>query len=411
MIHFYRHRLSNGLKVLVYPDFSTPMAALDVCYHVGAKHENPERTGFAHLFEHLMFGGSIHIPDYDLPLQQAGGENNAYTTNDMTNYYLSIPKANLETGFWLESDRMLELAFSEESLTIQKNVVIEEFKQRNLNQPYGDIWALIRDLAYKVHPYRWATIGKNISHIENASLDEVKAFFYRFYAPDNATLILSGNVDVDECFQLAEKWFGPIASRHVEKSRLPQEPEQIVYREKTVERSVPDTCLYMAFHMSDRRSPEYYVCDLISDILSAGNSSRLYQKLVKQERLFTELDAYVSGDHDAGLFLISGKLSPNVSLEKAQAAVWQELERLQQDPVKPEELEKVKNRLEANHTYSQMNYLSMAQELAMYEDIDKAERINEQMDTYRSVLPDDICRMAGVLFRKENCSRLNYLAK
>ncbi len=411
MIHFYRHKLPNGLKILVYPDLSTPMAALDVCYHVGAKHENPERTGFAHLFEHLMFGGSVHIPDYDLPLQQAGGENNAYTTNDMTNYYLAIPKANLETGFWLESDRMLELAFSEESLNIQKNVVIEEFKQRNLNQPYGDVWALIRDLAYKVHPYRWATIGKDISHIANASLEEVKAFFYRFYAPDNATLILSGNVDADECFQLAEKWFGPIPSRHVEKCELPQEPEQVGYQEKTVERPVPDTCLYMAFHMSDRRSPGYYVCDLISDILSAGNSSRLYQKLVKQERLFTELDAYVSGDHDAGLFMISGKLSRNVSIETAQAAVWQELERLRQDPVEPLELEKVKNRLEANHTYSQMNYLSMAQELAMYEDIDKAERINEQMNIYKSVSSGDICRMSEVLFRKENCSRLNYLAK
>ena len=411
MIQIFRHQLSNGLEILIYPDHSTPMAAIDVCYHVGAKHEDPDRTGFAHLFEHLMFGGSKHIPDYDLPLQRAGGENNAYTTNDITNYYLTLPKTNMDLGFWLESDRMLELAFSEESLNIQRNVVIEEFKQRNLNQPYGDVWSLIRELAYQVHPYRWPTIGKEISHIANASLEEVKSFFYRFYAPDNASLILTGNVDVDHSLRLAEKWFGSIPARHVKKAILPAEPEQTLFREKTVERPVPDTGLYLAFHMDERRSPGYYVCDLTSDVLSSGNSSRLYQKLVKEERLFVELDAYVAGDHDAGLFLISGKLSKEISIEKAQKAVWQELDKLKQDLVPVAELEKVKNKLEANHIYSQMNYLSMAQELAMYEDIERAELINEQMDAYRSVSADDIRQMAQKLFRPENCSQLNYIAK
>lgn len=411
MIQFYRHKLDNGLQVIVYPDYSTPMVALDVCYHVGAKHEDTNRTGFAHLFEHLMFGGSKNIPDYDLPLQQAGGENNAYTTNDLTNYYLTVPKANLETGFWLESDRMLELDFSEDSLNVQRNVVIEEFKQRNLNQPYGDVWALVRELAYQVHPYSWPTIGKEISHIADASLDDVKSFFYRFYAPDNAVLVLSGNVDIDDSLRLTEKWFGPIPTRNVQKPVLPVEPVQTAFREKTVERPVPDTALYMAFHMDDRRSREYYICDIISDVLSNGNSSRLYQKLVKEDRLFIELDAYISGDHDPGLFLVSGKLAQQVSIEKAQKAVWQELYKLQNELVPAVELEKVKNKLEANHIYSQMNYLNMAQELATFENIEKAELINEQLEIYRSVTPADLMQTAQKLFHPENCSQLNYLAK
>ena len=411
MIQFQRYKLDNGLQVLIYPDYSTPMVALDVCYHVGAKNEDPNRTGFAHLFEHLMFGGSKNIPDYDMPLQLAGGENNAYTTNDLTNYYLSLPKANLETGFWLESDRMLELDFSQESLNVQKNVVIEEFKQRNLNMPYGDVWALLRAMAYQVHPYSWSTIGKEISHIENATLDDVKSFFYRFYAPDNAVLVLSGNVDVDESLRLAEKWFGPIPNRNVQKLGISVEPKQTVFREQTVERQVPDTALYLAFHMPGRRDRDYYICDLISDVLSNGNSSRIFQKLVKEEKLFVELDAYISGDHDPGLFIVSGKLSKNVSIEQAKKAVWQELEKLQKELVPAIELEKVKNKMEANHVYSQMNYLNIAQELATFENIEKAELINGQLDFYRSIVPADLMQMATNMFRPENCSQLNYLAK
>ncbi len=411
MIQFQRYKLDNGLQVLIYPDYSTPMVALDVCYHVGAKDEDPNRTGFAHLFEHLMFGGSKNIPDYDMPLQLAGGENNAYTTNDLTNYYLSLPKANLETGFWLESDRMLELDFSQESLNVQKNVVIEEFKQRNLNMPYGDVWALLREMVYQVHPYKWPTIGKEISHIENATLDDVKSFFYRFYAPDNAVLVLSGNVDVDESLRLAEKWFGPIPNRNVQKPVLPVEPKQTVFREQTVERQVPDTALYLAFHMAGRRDRDYYICDLISDVLSNGNSSRIFQKLVKEEKLFVELDAYISGDHDPGMFIVSGKLSKNVSIEQAKNAVWQELEKLQNELVPAIELEKVKNKMEANHVYSQMNYLNIAQELATFENIEKAELINGQLDFYRSIVPADLMQTAKNMFRPENCSQLNYLAK
>ncbi len=411
MISLSRYQLPNGLQVLICPDHSTPMVAVDVCYHVGSKNEDPERTGFAHLFEHLMFGGSKNIPDYDLPLQQAGGENNAYTTNDLTNYYLTLPKSNIETGFWLESDRMLELAFSEESLNVQRNVVIEEFKQRTLNQPYGDVWHLIRDMAYQVHPYRWPTIGKEISHIADATLEEVKSFFYRFYAPDNAALILSGNVDEKECLKLAEKWFGPIPNRKVSKPPLPIEPPQTAFREQTVERQVPDTAIYLAFHMDDRRSRRYYCCDLISDILAGGNSSRLYQKLVKDERLFIEVDSYVSGDHDKGLYLVSGKLSKGVTIAQARQAIWDELDRLKQDPVPDRELEKLKNKVETNHVLLQMNYLNMAQELATWENIERAELVNGQLDIYRSVTAEELRETARHLFRMENCSQLNYLAK
>ncbi len=411
MIEFSRHRLANGLDIILYPDYSTPMVAMDICYHVGSKHENPHRTGFAHLFEHLMFGGTKNIPDYDIPLQLAGGENNAYTSNDLTNYYLTLPKDNLETAFWLESDRMLELDFSEKSLNVQKNVVIEEFKQRNLNQPYGDVWPLLRELTYTQHPYRWTTIGKEISHIADASLEEVKDFFYRFYAPNNAVLVLSGNINQERCLQLADKWFGTIPKRDVSIPELPVEPEQTEFREMTVERKVPDTMLYLAFHMSDRQTREYYVCDLISDVLSSGNSSRLYQKLVKEEQLFVELDAYISGDHEPGLFLVSGKLAKGISIETAKKAVWVELERMKQDLVDSRELEKVKNKLEANHVYAQMNYLNMAQDLATYENIDRAEMMNDQLDWYRLVNADDIRQTAQKIFREENCSQLNYLAQ
>ena len=411
MIHFSRHQLANGLQVLVCPDHSTPMAALDVCYHVGSKNEHPERTGFAHLFEHLMFGGSVNIPDYDLPLQQAGGENNAYTTNDLTNYYLTVPKENIETGFWLESDRMLELAFSQEILDIQKNVVIEEFKQRNLNQPYGDVWALIRELAYQLHPYQWVTIGKEISHIERATLEEVRDFFFRFYAPDNAVLIASGHVDEDQVLQLSEKWFTSIPNRNINKPALPKEPDQNAFREKTVERNVPDTLLYLAFHMPGKLERGYFVCDLISDVLSNGNSSRMYQRLVKEKRLFAELDAYISGDHDPGLFMVSGKLTKGVSIKEAKDAIWQELNKIQQEPVTETELEKVKNKLEANLVYGRINYLNVAQDLAHFENLQKAELINEQMGVYRSVSTDELMQTAQKLFRTENCSQLNYLAK
>jgi zinc protease len=411
MIVFERTKLDNGLTVIVHRDRITPMVAMDICYNVGARDEHPAHTGFAHLFEHLMFGGSKHIPSYDEPLQKAGGDNNAFTTNDLTNYYLTLPKSNIETGFWLESDRMLELAFSKQSLDVQRNVVIEEFKQRQLNQPYGDVWPLIRQLAYKVHPYQWPTIGKEIDHIKKATMQQVKDFFFAHYAPNNAVLVVTGDVPMDEILPLAEHWFGPIPARDIKPRQIPQEPEQTEPREQTVVRNVPNNMIYIAYHMSNRLDRQYYVTDLISDVLSNGNSSRMYQKLVQKEKLFTELDAYLSGDFEPGLFVVAGKPCNGVSLETAKKAIKQELDTIKQEIVPEYELEKVKNKVEANIVYSEMNYLTKAMNLATNEILCDANLINTQIEQYRSVTPGQIQQVSQQLFRPENCSVLYYLAK
>jgi zinc protease len=411
MIHFERTKLANGLTVIVHQDKTTPMVAVDVCYNVGSRDEHPDRTGFAHLFEHLMFGGSKHIPMYDEPLQKAGGDNNAFTSNDLTNYYLTLPKNNIETGFWLESDRMLELAFSKSSLDVQRNVVIEEFKQRQLNQPYGDVWPLLRQLAYKAHPYQWPTIGREISHIEQATMQQVKDFFYAHYAPDNAVLVVTGDVEFDRIVQMADRWFGPIPNRNVKPRNIPKEPVQTELREQTVVRDVPSDSLYMAWHMSDRLNPNYFATDLVSDVLSNGNSSRMYVNLIQKEKLFTELDAYLSGDFEPGLFVVSGKPTDGVSLETARKAVERELDRMKQELVSDYELEKVKNKVEANIVYGEMNYLTKAMNLATNEILDDASLINSQVESYRSVSPLQIQEVSQQIFRPENCSVLNYIAK
>ena len=371
-----RHILDNGLRLVHSQDESTQMVALNILYNVGARDEDPEHTGFAHLFEHLMFGGSVNIPDYDMPLQLAGGENNAWTNNDITNYYLTVPKSNVEIGFWLESDRMLELAFSEQSLEVQRAVVMEEFKQRCLNQPYGDVGHLLRPLAYQTHPYRWPTIGKDLSHIANATLDEVKEFFFRFYAPNNAVLAVTGNISWEETVRLTEKWFAPIPRRNVPVRQLPQEVVQTAERRQTVERNVPLDALFMAYHMCSREDADYYAFDILSDILSNGRSSRLNRRLVQEQNIFSGIDAYISGTRDAGLLQISGKPAAGVSLEQAEAAVRRELEELRQFPVGEQELEKVKNKFESTQIFGNINYLNVATNLAWFELTGKAEDID-----------------------------------
>lgn len=411
MIEFKRKILDNGLVVIVHQDETTPLVALNIAYNVGSRDEKPEKTGFAHLFEHLMFGGSINIPNYDLPLQKVGGENNAYTTNDLTNYYLTLPSDNVETGFWLESDRMLELDFSEKSLAVQKNVVIEEFKQRYLNQPYGDVLPLLKKLAYQVHPYQWVTIGKDISHIEQATLNDVKEFFFSHYAPNNAVLTITGNIDASLAFDLAEKWFGPIPQRNVPQRNLPKEPEQTEFRSETVKRDVQFDAIYMAFHMDKRLTTGYYAADLISDILSNGNSSRMYRHLVIERQLFGELDAYISGDNDPGLFLISGKLISGVSMEEAEKAIWEELDSLKKEWIEEEELQKVINKVEANVVFSEISYLNKAMNLAAFELLGDANLINKQVSLYRAISEEDINATANKLFQRNNCSTLYYLKK
>ncbi|WP_294534557.1 pitrilysin family protein [uncultured Bacteroides sp.] len=406
-----RHILDNGLRLVHSQDESTQMVALNILYNVGARDEHPEHTGFAHLFEHLMFGGSVNIPDYDTPLQLAGGENNAWTNNDITNYYLTVPYQNVETAFWLESDRMLSLDFNEHSLEVQRGVVMEEFKQRCLNQPYGDVSHLLRPLAYQTHPYQWPTIGKDLSHIANATLEEVKDFFFRFYAPNNAIIAVTGHISFEEALRLTEKWFGPIPRREVPVRNLPVEQEQTEERRLVVERNVPLDALFMAFHMCDHLHPDYYAYDILSDILSNGRSSRLNQRLVQEKQLFSTIDAYISGTVDAGLFHIAGKPAAGVSLETAEKAVWDELELLKQEFVGEQELEKVKNKFESTQIFGNINYLNVATNLAWFELLGRAEDMETEVKRYRSVTIEQLQQVAQTAFRKENGVVLYYKSK
>lgn len=408
MLKINRHVLANGLRLVHSQDDSTQMVALNILYNVGARDEHPDHTGFAHLFEHLMFGGSVNIPDYDAPLQLAGGENNAWTNNDITNYYLTVPRQNVEIAFWLESDRMLSLDFSEHSLDVQRGVVTEEFKQRCLNQPYGDVGHLLRPLAYKVHPYQWPTIGKELSHIANATLDEVKDFFFRFYAPNNAVLAVTGNISFEEAVKLTEKWFASIPRRNVPLRQLPQEPVQTEERRLTVQRNVPLDSLFMAFHMCQRSHPDYYAFDILSDILSNGRSSRLNQHLVQDKQLFSSIDAYITGSIDAGLFHISGKPAAGVSLEKAEAAVREELDTLQNETVAEHELEKVKNKFESTQIFGNINYLNVATNLAWFELNGKAEDMEQEVERYRAVTAGQLQTVAQKAFDKKNGVVLYY---
>lgn len=410
MVKYERFTLNNGLKVLVHEDKSTPMAVLNILYDVGARDETPDKTGFAHLFEHLMFGGSVNIPQFDLPLQRVGGESNAFTSNDITNYYITLPAINLETAFWLESDRMLSLAFNERSLETQKQVVSEEFKQRYLNQPYGDVWLRLRPLAYKEHPYKWATIGKEISHIELASMQDVKAFFSKHYTPQNAILVIAGDVELDAVKSLAEKWFGSIPAGNKYIRHILPEPKQSEPRREVIKANVPVNSLYIAFHMNDRRSKAYYTCDLISDILSRGNSSRLFRRLVKERGLFSEINAYLLGSLDNGLFLIEGKPLPGTTMELAEQAIWEQLDDLQQVPVLNYELEKVKNKIESTMVFAEMSILDKAMNLAYFELLGNADMLNEEIANYLNVSAKAIQETAQQLFQLENSSTLVYLA-
>ena len=411
MINVKKYKLQNGLRLLVHKDQSTPIATVNLLYNIGAKHEDPDRTGFAHLFEHLMFEGSVNIPTYDTPLQKAGGENNAFTSNDITNYYLTLPIQNLETAFWLESDRMLGLDLSQEKLDIQKNVVIEEYNQRYLNQPYGDAMLMLREMAYKAHPYRWPTIGKDISHIRNATLDEVQDFFYHHYAPNNAILTVAGNLEPDEVYELANKWFGPIPHREIEKKTIKAEPQQEEPRKKTVQEEVPHNVLYKAFHMASRNHEDFAASDLISDLLSNGKSARLYQQLVKEKQIFSNIDAYITGDADPGLLLISGAVSEDLSMEKAEEHLNEELNKLIREEVDNKELQKVKNKVEAVHEFSKTSVLHKAMNMSFYELLGDAERINTEIEAYRKVTPEDIKRVSNYLLNETNCSTLYYQKK
>ncbi|HMG07351.1 MAG TPA: pitrilysin family protein [Mucilaginibacter sp.] len=411
MVKFNKFTLDNGLRVIVHEDNTTPMAVLNILYDVGARDEDPEQTGFAHLFEHLMFGGSVNIPSYDEPLQRVGGENNAFTSNDITNYYITLPSANIETAFWLESDRMLNLAFSEKSLEVQRNVVIEEFKQRYLNQPYGDVWLKLRPLVYKQHSYRWATIGKTIKHIEDARIEDVKAFFKKHYNPQNAIMVVGGDVKLEQVKQLAEKWFAPIPAGEKYHRNLPQEPEQHEERRETVTAKVPLNDVYIAFQMGARLDDDYYVVELLSDVLSRGNSSRLYRSLVQDRQIFSEVHAYITSSLDKGMFVLEGKPLENISIEQAEAALWQELEKVKNEEIPADELTKVQNKTESTMVFSEMSLLDKAMNLASFELLGDADMLNHETAKYLEVTTGQIKNVANKIFRKDNSSTLVYLAE
>jgi zinc protease len=410
MIKFEKFTLDNGLRVLVHEDKSTPMAVVNVLYDVGAKDESPEKTGFAHLFEHLMFGGSINIPVYDEPLQTAGGENNAYTTNDLTNYYCQLPSENIETAFWLESDRMLSLAFSKKSLEVQRKVVCEEFKEHYINKPYGDVWHKLRNLVYTTHPYKWMTIGASLKHVEDATLEDVKAFFKKHYNPSNAILTVAGNIDVAQIKTLAEKWFGPIPAGEKYNRNLPVEPKQTAARMLEVKADVPLDALYKCWHIYPRTDDRYYTADLISDILSGGGSSRLYQSLVKEQQLFSNLDCYHMGSTDAGIMVIEGKLVKGVDIKKAEAAVNDEIKKMQATGISVEELEKVKNKTESAMAFEDMSVMNRASSIAMYELLGDADLMNSELEKYRAVTAENILEQTRIIFDDNNCSTMYYLS-
>ncbi len=410
MIQFEKFTLANGLRVIVHQDLSTPMAVMNIMYDVGSRDEDPEKTGFAHLFEHLMFGGSVNIPSYDEPLQMAGGENNAYTTNDLTNYYIQLPADNLETAFWLESDRMLSLAFTDKSLEVQRKVVCEEFKEHYLTKPYGDAWHKMRELAYKKHPYRWMTIGKELSHIEQARLDEVKSFFFKHYRPVNAVMVVAGNVTLERVKMLAEKWFSDIPAGEKYKRKLPKEPVQKEERKLEIKANVPLDALFKCWHMAGRLDRKYYITDLLTDILSGGGSSRLYQSLVKEKQLFSNIECYHFGSTENGLLAIEGKLVKGIKMDAAEAAVEAELAKMKNELVPEDELQKVKNKTESMIAFEDMSVMSRANSLAYYETLGDASWMNFELEKYGSVTTEDILQESRTIFKDTNCNTIYYLS-
>ena len=416
MIQYQKHTLENGLRVLIHEDNSTPLVAVNLLYDVGSRDESPEKTGFAHLFEHLMFGGSKNAIDFDDPIQRAGGENNAFTNSDMTNFYATVPAENLETLLWLESDRMLALRINKRSLNVQRKVVVEEFKETTLNEPYGDVWHIIGEMVFKTHPYRWPVIGLTPQHIEDATLEDVKDFFKAFYVPNNAILTVAGNFSkihqgTEGVKSLVEKWFGSVPAGNVPLRNLPQEPPQTAEIRRTVEANVPIDALYMLFRAPERVHPDFYALDLLTDVLANGTSSRLFRKLLKEKRLCSEIDCSQTGNLDPGIVIIDCKPTEGVTLEELEEAIWAELELIKNEPIDEVELQKLKNRVESQQTFGDVGALNKAMNLTFYELIGDSDLINTEIEHYQAVQVTDIQRVANDIFRKESTSILYYKAK
>lgn len=408
MIDYQIKTLRNGLTVVVHQEMRSQMAAVNMLYRVGARNENSDHTGFAHLFEHLMFKGTKQVPDFDTPIQMASGENNAFTNSDYTNYYITLPKENLETALWLEADRMTGLDITPEGLAMEKDVVIEEYNQRYLNQPYGEQWLCLRDMAYKVHPYRWVTIGLSTDHIAKVTMEQVEAFYKKYYTPSNVILSIAAAYEPEYMFELAEKWFGDIPSGELPELDIPQEPEQLEARREELKRDVPAKAITIAFKMGGRESRGHYLGDIISDILAGGESARLYQSLVKGQKLMSSVNAYITGDVDPGLFVFTAHLVPECTIEQAEEAIWKEIEILQNELVSDYELEKVKNKFEASMIFGELNVMNKAMNLGFYTMLNDLPLINGELDIYKSITKEEIKESAGQLFCKERSSTLIY---
>lgn len=408
MINFEEFQLKNGLRVIIHQDLSSPFVAVNVLYRVGSKHESPHKTGFAHLFEHLMFAGSANVPNFDIPIQQAGGENNAFTNSDITNFYNIAPHENIDTLLWLEADRMQSLNINEQSLETQKNVVVEEFKEVALNQPYGSLWHHMNKLAYKVHPYRWPTIGLEFSHISEAKIEDVQSFYEKHYHPGNAILAITGNIDYKEIEEKVNHWFGDITKTGITDKQLPVEPKQNEYRKETIHEEVPAEAVYMGFHMGERKSREFYLADLLSDVLSNGRSSRFFTELYKKENIFNTIDAYIVGAENPGLFMIEMKLKPEADVEVAKSLVWDQLDRLKHELVSDFELKKLLNKIESAYLFGEINVLHKAINLAYFAHLNATDSINKQVDIYHSITANELKDYANILFSKSNCSELHY---
>lgn len=408
MVSFTRFTLDNGLRVIAHHDRSTPLTAMNLLYNVGSRNEDPGMTGMAHLFEHLMFTGTEGVPEFDLPLQLAGGENNAFTSNDITDYYITIPADNIETAFWIESDRMNGPVLTQNSLDIQRQVVIEEYRQRYLNQPYGDAMLILRPLAYKIHPYRWPTIGMDITHIENISLEKAREFFSSYYSPSNAVLTISGNTPPDLTFDLSVKWFGPVLQRNINNHVIPPEPEQTEERYAETGRDVPSDALYKAWHICGRKSDDFQALDLLTDILAGGESGRLYTKLVREKNIFSEINAWLTSDFDPGLAILSGKLMQGISFDDAERAVNEVINELKEKKIPQKELNKVRNKYESSTLLSNTSALNKAMNLSVYEILGDPGMINSEVSRYREISSERARDAAIRYFKATNCATLFY---
>ena len=410
MIEFQKYELKNGLKLIVHQDKSTPIVAVNLAFDIGARDEDPEMTGLAHYFEHLMFSGSKNAPDYDKRLQMAGGQNNAFTSNDYTNYYVTLPKENLETALWLESDRMFQLNLDSKSLETQRKVVIEEFKQRYLNQPYGDAWMELRALSYENHPYKWSTIGKEISHVEKVTLEDANVFYNRFYSPNNCILTIAGDVDNDAVYNLVKKWFDDIPSSEIIRRERKPEVPQIKARTKEIVSKVPLDAFYFSFKMNKRSSKGFYVGDLVSDVLGRGESSWLFTELVVNKDLLSEVGSYVTGDRDEGLFVISGKLNEGTKIDDVEKIIWENISKLTDELVAEKDLNKAKNKFETAHVYGELNVLNKAMNLCYMELLGDVNMINKELDNYVLLTADDLKEWSETYLTKDKVCKIYYKA-